>query len=377
MNAVILAAGHSSRMYTSGQHIHKPLLQIQGMPNIERTILMLNDFGVDDIIVIAGKYADQYKYLHSKYNCTIIADINCSISTLYGIYCIKDKIGDTFIIEGDVVLAENIFKYESYSYYYVMKYKNPEKDSWRPITNALGKIVSFDIGQFSEPCIFGISFWSKEDAKQLQSYLNQICTLRNLNDSSRFWDDYFVDYLDVLSIYTFEISSDSAAEMNDVNEYFRAEQLCQQFYLSPEKYFLNLNDYNNHFSFSVNNDLTIKYTQLLLEDYNTKHPDNIQQANAPLEVADNEFSYILWWKKKNIGFIDLVIEKNFLLLRRIYINEKYRNRSLGSKLLKKVIVFSKLINKELRVNVYDENAARFYKHLGFKVNFVNYVFRGE
>lgn len=172
MNAIILAAGHGSRMITSKQFIHKPLLPIQGMPNIERTILMLNDFGIEEIFIIAGTYADQYMYLQKKYNCIIIADIHCSISTLYGMYYVKDKINDTFIIEGDVVLAENVFRYETYSYYYVMKYKNPEKDSWKPIIDTSGKIISFDIGYFKSPCIFGISFWSKHDAKQTVTYIN-------------------------------------------------------------------------------------------------------------------------------------------------------------------------------------------------------------
>ena len=132
---------------------HKPLLPILGLPNIERTILILNDFGINDIVIIAGIYADQYTFLQEKYGCTIVSDPNCSVSTLYGIYSIVNIIGDTFIIEGDVVLAENIFINKPYSYYYVMKYLNPEVDAWKPILDKNGRIISFEIGCFSEPCI--------------------------------------------------------------------------------------------------------------------------------------------------------------------------------------------------------------------------------
>ena len=113
-------------MIAEKQYIHKPLLPILGLPNIERTILMLNDFGISDIVIIAGIYADQYTFLQEKYGCTIVSDPNCWVSTLYGIYSVANIIGNTFIIEGDVVLAENIFINKSYSYYYVMKYLNPE-----------------------------------------------------------------------------------------------------------------------------------------------------------------------------------------------------------------------------------------------------------
>ena len=38
------------------------MLPILGLPNIERTILILNDFGINDIVIIAGIYADQYTF---------------------------------------------------------------------------------------------------------------------------------------------------------------------------------------------------------------------------------------------------------------------------------------------------------------------------
>lgn len=377
MNAIILAGGQGSRMVASKQLIHKPLLPILGIPNIERTIIMLKDYGINDIAVISGKYSDQYAYLHSKYNCSIISEPKTSISTLYGIYHVKDKISDTFIIEGDVVLAENIFVYKPYSYYYVMKYPNPESDAWKPVTDITGRIISFDIGYFDEPCIFGISFWSKKDAQYIRKFINQIGTSENLYNSNKFWDDYFLDIIDTLPIYTYEIPSDMATEMNNAYEYELAQELCYCYYLTPNKYFLNLKDYNNYFSFEVNQEQTVIYMKKLFEDYNLKHPNDIQDIGQPIDFASNEYSYIIKKTGQQIGVFTLVLEKRYLLLRRIYIDKPYRNQLLGSKIVEKLITFSKLINKELRVNVYDEQASHFYKRLGFKINFLNYVKRNK
>ncbi len=377
MNAIILAGGQGSRMVASKQLIHKPLLPILGIPNIERTIIMLKDYGIDDIIIISGKYSDQYAYLHHKYNCSIISDPKTSISTLYGIYHVKNEIGDTFIIEGDVVLAENIFAYKPYSYYYVMKYPNPEPDAWKPATNITGQITSFDIGYFNEPCIFGISFWSKKDSKYIQNFINQIGTFENLHNSNKFWDDYFLDIIDTLPIYTYEIPSDTAMEMNNAYEYKLAQELCYQYYLTPNKYFLNLEDYNNYFSFEVNQEQTVIYIRKLFEDYNLKHPDHIHSIDQPIDFAPNEYSYIIKKGGQQIGVFSLVLEERSLLLRRIYIDQSHRNQLSGSKLVEKIITFSKLINKELRVNVYDEQASHFYKRLGFQINFVNYAIRSK
>ena len=228
MNAIILAGGHGSRMIADKKYTHKPLLPILGLPNIERTVLLLNDFGIKDVVIIAGNYADQYTFLQKKYGCTIVSDPNISLSTLYGIYSVVDIIGDTFIIEGDVVLAENIFISKPYSYYYVMKYLNPESDSWKAILDSEGRINSFKIGCFSEPCIFGVSFWSKSDAEIFKKIIVDISTSEHLINSKNFWDDYFIDYLDQISIYTLEIPNYVATEMNNATEYNIAIEMCQK-----------------------------------------------------------------------------------------------------------------------------------------------------
>lgn len=377
MNAIILAGGHGTRMVASKQFIHKPLLPIQGIPNIERTIIMLKDYGINDIIIISGIYAENYLYLHEKYNCLIVSDSSASLSTLSGIYNISDKIGDTFIIEGDVVLAENIFTYKPYSFYYVMKYPNCELDAWKPITDSNGKIISFEIGWFNEPCIFGVSFWSVHDAKYIKNFINYISTPENLCNSNKFWDDYLEDVINDFPVFTEEISSDSATEMNDALEYDFAQRLCYSYYSNPNRYFLNLHNYDIDISFSINTEQAIFYTKKLLSDYNLKHPNNIQDINIPIIFSSNEYPYIVQMGNEIIGFIDLVLENKYLLLRRIYIDKNYRNQSLGTAIVNKLISFSKLINKELRVNVYDSYVARFYERLGFKQNFINYIIRSE
>ncbi len=377
MNAIILAGGHSSRMKASNQFTHKPLLTINRIPNIERTIIMLRDFGITEIIVVAGIYAEQYRYLINKYNCTIISDPSTSISTLYGIYNVLEKICDTFIIEGDVVLAENVFKYDTNSFYYVMRYPDCDSDAWKPILNEKGHIVSFEIGCFSEPCIFGISFWCERDSEYLKQFIKSICTKENLENNEKFWDDYFTEILCKIPIYTYEISSTSATEMNNSNQYNFAIQLCQCYYSDLSSYILNLNDIENKYSFIQNEEMAKNYTKKLWLDYNTKHLDNPQNIDEIIEFKDNEYPFIIKKDKLNIAFIDLILEKNYILLRRIYVDELYRNQSVGTQIIKRVITLSKLINKDLRVNVYDIDAARFYKRLGFKFNFENYYLRGN
>ena len=80
MNAIILAAGKGSRMRKDGYDIPKPLLPILGVPNMERTVWMLRDFGIDDITILCNSDCfEQYRFLQEKYHCNILH--NPSIET--------------------------------------------------------------------------------------------------------------------------------------------------------------------------------------------------------------------------------------------------------------------------------------------------------
>ena len=49
MNAIILAAGLGSRLKELTKNKHKALFEIEGIPNIERTINFLNEINIKEI----------------------------------------------------------------------------------------------------------------------------------------------------------------------------------------------------------------------------------------------------------------------------------------------------------------------------------------
>src|ERR1035437_7058951 len=54
MQAVILAAGESSRFYPFNDY-HKSLVKILGKPIIEHTLLAVKNTGIKDVIIVVGK----------------------------------------------------------------------------------------------------------------------------------------------------------------------------------------------------------------------------------------------------------------------------------------------------------------------------------
>ena len=67
MNAVIMAAGTSTRFAPLSYEKPKGLLEVKGEILIERQIRQLQEAGIKDIIVVTGYKNSQFEYLAEKF----------------------------------------------------------------------------------------------------------------------------------------------------------------------------------------------------------------------------------------------------------------------------------------------------------------------
>lgn len=368
MNAIILAAGKSSRMYASGAKIHKALLPIMGIPNIERTILMLHDHNISEIIIAVPPYNHDFDYLQTKYSC-IIENIPAEgNNTLYAMNYLLHYIQDTFVIEGDVVCAQNIFHLTSSSFYYVMKYESPESDAWHPILNEHNEIESFEIKCKDTPALFGVSVWTGRTSSILKKHIQSISTNENLSNPHVFWDDFITPILPEIRIKTIEIQQIEALEMNTYDEYMRAQINCQNYLNTCQLYFERMQvvhriaDKELSICYSSDHICAAKWHKRLLDYYK----ENTTSLCIEKIFDINEKPFVI----KDLtgveyGYFSIAEEADYILLRRLFIDDLYRLNGLGKKIVQFTLTYSRLKSKELRVNVYDINAELFYRKLGF------------
>lgn len=376
MNAIILIAGKSSRMYEGGVNIHKGLLPILGVPNIERTILMLHMLDIYEIVVATPYDYAQFDYIKEKYLCTIIHIPPDNQNTLTTMNYLIEYIGDTFIIEGDVVCTKNIFKPFEYSTYYTMKYPYPEFDEWNVITDSNNNITRFEIGNHLTPAIFGISFWTQKDSLLLKKYIKAQLQNQYAYEPDFFWDDNISELLHNLCIKTYEITFDAACEMNTVSEYQYANNLCEKILTNPVIFFNNIYIKKATTSFLVysssDKEKNLKWLKKLFNHYNqTLEPYSYDYWYNP-----NELVFVI--KNDNneeISFFSFIVEKKYILLRRLYIDLPFRMIGLGKAILNYLHLFAISCKKDLRVNVYDENAIKFYTHLGAQKLYSTYYWK--
>ncbi|MBP3887795.1 MAG: NTP transferase domain-containing protein [Cellulosilyticum sp.] len=220
MNAIILAAGLGSRFKEVTKTKHKALLPIGNVPNIERNIQYLQAFGIKEIYIVVGYLSEQFEYLKEQYEGVelIMNPHYREYNSIYTFSKVLEVFGDSYVMDADVVLFKNIFKKHSKSTYYTVQ-RTTQEVEWIPMTNAEGRVMEMNISNEELPSMLGISYWSKEDAKIIQSAYKAYMNPEQLSNSKLYWDNIPVALLSHMDVTTYEVESQWVDEMDTVENY--------------------------------------------------------------------------------------------------------------------------------------------------------------
>lgn len=220
MNAIILAAGLGSRFKDITKNNHKALLPIGDVPNIERTIMYLNEAGISDINIVTGHMHQLFDYLKEKYNVKLLH--NDKYNVYNNIYSFKLALGhlcDSFIIDADVVLFKNIFyKKVNQSFYYTIQREKSDLCEWCP-TLENGKIVKMEITNDFLPSMLGISYWTNNDTKIIKEHFNEYDNTESLLNPKLYWDNIPINLFNKIDVTTVLLDANTADEMDTIDNY--------------------------------------------------------------------------------------------------------------------------------------------------------------
>ena len=122
-NAIILAAGTSSRFVPLSAEYPKGLVEVKGEVLIERQIRQLKEAGIEDITLIVGYKAYMFTYLKDKFGVSIVfnGDFN-RYNNSSSVIKVIDKLDNTFVCSSDNYFTENVFVEETEDSYYSALY---------------------------------------------------------------------------------------------------------------------------------------------------------------------------------------------------------------------------------------------------------------
>ena len=124
-NAIIMAAGTSSRFVPLSLERPKGLLEVKGEVLIERQIRQLKEAGIEDITIVTGYKAHSFDYLKLKFGVNLVfnEDYNHYNNTS-SIIRVIDRLSDSFICCSDHYFSRNVFLDNTEESYYAAKYAN-------------------------------------------------------------------------------------------------------------------------------------------------------------------------------------------------------------------------------------------------------------
>ena len=172
MNAIIMAAGTSSRFAPLSYEKPKGLLKVKGEILIERQIKQLQEAGIEDITVVTGYKAEQFQYLRAKYGVSLVINEDYDrYNNTSSIIRVLNKLEDTFICSSDNYFPNNVFLEKSEHGYYSALYAEGQTGEYCLTTDANDQITHVNIGGANAWYMVGHVFFHQEFSEKFREIL--------------------------------------------------------------------------------------------------------------------------------------------------------------------------------------------------------------
>ena len=216
-NAIIMAAGVSSRFAPLSYETPKALTEVKGEILIERQIRQLHEAGIKEIYIIVGYKAEQFEYLREKLGVHLIKNDEYMVRNNHSsIYAAKDIIRNTYICSADNYFLTNPFEKEVEESYYAAVYASGDTKEWCMETDSDGYITHVEVGGKNAWYMLGHAFWSEEFSKRILHFLDAEYDLPQT--TGLFWENIFINHLDQLRMKMQKYPVDFIFEFDSIDE---------------------------------------------------------------------------------------------------------------------------------------------------------------
>ncbi|MDD7369380.1 MAG: NTP transferase domain-containing protein [Berryella intestinalis] len=218
-NAIILAAGKSTRFVPLNFEKPKGLLEVKGERLIERQIRQLREKGIDEIIVVVGYMKEAFSYLEDEFGVTLVESDDFDVRNNYAsVYAAREYLGSTIVTSSDLYFSENLFQAYAYDAYYCTVYvpgKTPERGI---ITDDDDRILSTMYGDkcYDTWVTLGYAYFNRRFSENFKSIVEPIYSLPET--ANKFWADIQDDNYGQLYMYAKRCDAESIHEFDSLEE---------------------------------------------------------------------------------------------------------------------------------------------------------------
>lgn len=216
-NAVILAAGFSSRFAPLSLHTPKALLKVKGEILIERQIRQLQEAGIRDIYVVTGYLGQQFDYLRERAGVSLIENKEYQVRNNHSsVWAARDVLANTYICSSDNYFTENLFTAAAKRPYYSALYADGPTEEYCLTTDSSGRITDVTIGGSDSWYMLGHVLF---DQRFSSSFLHILEREYNRPETvNLMWENIYMKHLDELTLYIKKYRNNVIREFDTVKE---------------------------------------------------------------------------------------------------------------------------------------------------------------
>ena len=190
-NAIIMAAGTSSRFVPLSAETPKGLLEVKGEVLIERQIRQLREAGIDDITIVVGYKADKFAYLKDKYGVNLVLNEDFDrYNNTSSVIRVLDRLGNTYLCSSDNYFVENVFAENPDRSYYSALYADGETGEYCIHTDADDYITEVTVGGSDSWYMVGHVYFSNEFSNAFRKLLAE--EYRKEEVRQGYWEDVYI-----------------------------------------------------------------------------------------------------------------------------------------------------------------------------------------
>ena len=198
-NAIIMAAGSSTRFAPISYDRPKGLLSCRGEVLIERQIRQLREAGVRDIAVVVGYKREFFFYLAGQFGVRIVENPGYeSSSTAATLLSCGDLLGNTYLICADDYFVENPFRAYEYRAWYACVEQEGPTNGWCATRGTGGRITGITLGGEDACVMLDHAYLDRAFSRGLLTWLAEARTHSGFD--GLFWEDVWREHLGELAM---------------------------------------------------------------------------------------------------------------------------------------------------------------------------------
>lgn len=217
MNAIIMAAGTSSRFVPLSVECPKGLLEVKGEVLIERQIHQLQEAGVGDITIVTGYKAAMFDYLRAKYGVeTVYNDDYDRYNNTSSVIRVIDRLSNTFICCSDHYFKNNVFLEPANESYYAARYAKGATGEYCLSCDDKDFITGVSIGGNDAWYMAGHVFFNEQFSVRFRDIMTKEYTKESVRNG--YWEDVYINYIKDLPMQIRRYSDEDIFEFDTLDE---------------------------------------------------------------------------------------------------------------------------------------------------------------